>query len=139
MKVSEDMEDRISNLPIEIIDLILDYMPVRDAARASILSRKWRYIWPMHPKLIFDEHSFRVIRHGSLIMPDNNIDKIINKILLQHMGPVVKFLLDLSYINSAQYSDVDQWLFFLSRNCLEKLSLMYSKPNLKNVFEPIII
>lgn len=64
-------------------------------------------------------------------MPDNNIVKIINKILLQHMGLVGKFLLDLSYINSAQYSDVDRWLFFLSRNCQKNLSLMYSNPPAK--------
>ncbi|XP_022878378.1 F-box/FBD/LRR-repeat protein At1g13570-like isoform X2 [Olea europaea var. sylvestris] len=127
MMASEGLEDRISNLPSGIIDRILEYMSVRDAARTSILSRKWRDFWPMHSKLIFDEHTFRVIRHGVLLKPDNQIDKIINKILLQHMGPIVKFLLDLSYINSARYSDVDQWMFFLSRNGVQELSLLYSK------------
>lgn len=127
MMASEGLEDRISNLPSEIIDRILECMSVRDAARTSILSRKWRDFWPMHSKLIFDEHTFRVIRHGVLLMPDNQIDKIINKILLQHMGPVVKFLLDLSYINSAQYSDVDQWMFLLSRNGVKELSLLHSR------------
>ncbi|XP_022877056.1 F-box/FBD/LRR-repeat protein At1g13570-like [Olea europaea var. sylvestris] len=117
MKLSEGMDDRISNLPIEIIDRILDNMPVRDATRTTILSRKWRNFWPMHPKLVLDQHSLRV----------NRIDKVINKILLQRTGLVLKFLLDLSCINSSKYSDVDQWLIFLSRNGLKKLALLYSE------------
>ncbi|KAL0322972.1 UNVERIFIED_CONTAM: F-box/FBD/LRR-repeat protein [Sesamum angustifolium] len=37
--------DRISNLPCNVIDNILKFLPVVDAVRTSILSRAWQYKW----------------------------------------------------------------------------------------------
>ncbi|XP_051149693.1 F-box/FBD/LRR-repeat protein At4g26340-like isoform X3 [Andrographis paniculata] len=37
--------DRISNLPCDITDHILNNLPLRDVARTSILSREWSSMW----------------------------------------------------------------------------------------------
>ncbi|WMV53802.1 hypothetical protein MTR67_047187 [Solanum verrucosum] len=50
-----DNEDRISYLPRNIIDHIFELLPVEDAARTSILSTKWRYIWATVPNLVLDK------------------------------------------------------------------------------------
>ncbi|WMV15854.1 hypothetical protein MTR67_009239 [Solanum verrucosum] len=47
--------DIISNLPNDVIDVILMCLPLRDAGRTSILSRKWRYEWAKVPKLTLDQ------------------------------------------------------------------------------------
>ncbi|XP_074326712.1 F-box/FBD/LRR-repeat protein At1g13570-like [Apium graveolens] len=37
----EETVDRISNLPALLLDLILEHLPLHDAARTSILSKSW--------------------------------------------------------------------------------------------------
>ncbi|XP_050234508.1 putative F-box protein At1g47702 isoform X2 [Mercurialis annua] len=43
--------DMISDLPDHIIDNILICMPIQEAVRTSILSKKWRFKWRYLPKL----------------------------------------------------------------------------------------
>ena len=50
--------DRISNLSRNLIDLILEQLPVHDAARTTILSKSWRNVWVMHPQLVFEKTFF---------------------------------------------------------------------------------
>ncbi|CAL5394575.1 unnamed protein product [Camellia sinensis] len=46
-KLSDSKEkDRISNLPDEILSHILCFMPTKYAARTSLLSTRWKSIWP---------------------------------------------------------------------------------------------
>ncbi|KAL8227665.1 hypothetical protein R6Q57_015249 [Mikania cordata] len=45
--------DTISTLPDNIIESILSLMPIRDALRTSILSKRWQYCWQNMPKLEF--------------------------------------------------------------------------------------
>ncbi|KAK4362110.1 hypothetical protein RND71_017351 [Anisodus tanguticus] len=52
--VEGDREDRISDLPRNVIDRILVLLPVQDAARTCVLSKSWRYIWTMLPSLVLD-------------------------------------------------------------------------------------
>ncbi|KAI7742913.1 hypothetical protein M8C21_008718, partial [Ambrosia artemisiifolia] len=50
--------DRISKLPLGIIETILCLLPIHEAVRTSILSKEWRYHWATIPKLVFidDKH-----------------------------------------------------------------------------------
>ena len=58
---SESCEmDRISNIPLSIIEIILCFLPIEEAVRTSILSREWRYHWNTIPKLTFIEEKFQV-------------------------------------------------------------------------------
>ncbi|KAF3677999.1 hypothetical protein FXO38_03491, partial [Capsicum annuum] len=45
--VGGEGEDRISELPANVLDRILELLPVKDAAKPSILSKNWRYNWAM--------------------------------------------------------------------------------------------
>ncbi|KAJ4763967.1 F-box protein [Rhynchospora pubera] len=52
-------EDRISNLPNEILQFIICLMPLKYAIRASVLSKRWRHLWQFNlvssTSLQFDE------------------------------------------------------------------------------------
>ncbi|MFS8029610.1 putative F-box domain, leucine-rich repeat domain superfamily, F-box-like domain superfamily [Helianthus anomalus] len=45
--------DRITTLPRAIVETILCLLPIKEAARTSVLSREWRYKWTIIPKLAF--------------------------------------------------------------------------------------
>ncbi|GJR47246.1 GEM-associated protein 2 [Tanacetum coccineum] len=44
--------DRISNLPLSIIETILCLLPYHDVVRTSTLSKEWRYHWTKIPKIM---------------------------------------------------------------------------------------
>ncbi|XP_076941901.1 F-box/LRR-repeat protein At4g14103-like [Bidens hawaiensis] len=53
--ISENVHDRISRLPDEIIAQILTLMPTKYAVRTSVLSKRWRYTWVLVKNLDFDD------------------------------------------------------------------------------------
>lgn len=131
ISVHTGMADIVSGLPRNIVNNILERMPVRDAARTSILSRKWRYIWSSHPHVVlhkdFFEHNF--IRNKPPPFSADEFVYAIEKILLLHSGPILKFFF---YIPNFLYDwgrHVDQWLLFLSRNGIKELKLDNWSPN----------
>lgn len=118
LAAGEDELDRLSNLPKEIWHSILDCMPVSDAAKTSILSRDWRYIWMSHPNLVFNQCWYGKIMKRS--KTEDELFHVINK--LQHIGNIDNFTLHIP--NSS--SRIDQWMLFLSRNG-KKASLIKKK------------
>ncbi|XP_076914232.1 F-box/FBD/LRR-repeat protein At1g13570-like [Bidens hawaiensis] len=82
--------DIISSLPQNIIECILSRMPIRDAVRTSVLSKKWQYCWQSMPKLEFT---------GDMVeLPPNSdytpivrykLASVIFHVLLSHNGPEV--------------------------------------------------
>ncbi|KAG7598211.1 FBD domain [Arabidopsis suecica] len=49
------IETRICALPDDLLLRILDYVPTEDAVATSILSKRWRYVWTMLPRLEFKD------------------------------------------------------------------------------------
>ncbi|CAL5388638.1 unnamed protein product [Camellia sinensis] len=118
------VDNRISGLPRNLIHSILERMPVKDAARTSILSRKWRYIWSSLPNLVFDEHFFEENSSDKPFGAQEFV-KIISKILLLHIGPIVKCTIYIPYINFEFDCKlhITEWLLFLTRNGIKELCL----------------
>ncbi|KAI7742921.1 hypothetical protein M8C21_008726 [Ambrosia artemisiifolia] len=132
--------DRISKLPIGVIETILCLLPIQEAARTSILSKEWRYHWLKIPKLAFDEDAFE------LSVLDQAVDRLsgwkvmtkrcrlfyaIFQVLLVHEGPIHEFILSMRVDGS--YVEIDHILLHLSKkNTLKILKLdfkgIYSVP-----------
>ncbi|XP_077229479.1 F-box/FBD/LRR-repeat protein At3g26920-like [Tasmannia lanceolata] len=51
-------EDRISKLPDHLLVSILSLLPMKEASRASILSKRWRYLFTSLPHLLLDHRLF---------------------------------------------------------------------------------
>nr|GEU56499.1 hypothetical protein [Tanacetum cinerariifolium] len=130
--------DRISSLHPTIKENILCLLPIHEAARTSVLSKEWRYIWTKIPKLVFDEDTLAVstdekqlsvmeqnYKTPSLRKDMNLMCKFfyaIYQILLAHQGPILEFILSVFSVDSC--IEIDQILAYLSRqNTVMKLTL----------------
>jgi hypothetical protein len=117
----EDHIDRISDLPCNVIDGILQYLNIQELVCTSLLSRKWRYVWNTVPQLGFCEDFFS--RFEDLDDPNPEICRIITEVLLQHNAPIDLFTLDIpSFSNimiTAEY--FNKWILFLSRRGIKNL------------------
>lgn len=107
------MLDRISNLPNDVAQHILSYLPIHEAVRTSVLSSNWRFKWAMLPSLVFDNQlDDRSRRH---------IESVVDQVLLLHLGPVDTF--KLSMREHISNSAISQWILHLSRNSIKQLIL----------------
>uniref|UniRef100_A0A165ABS8 F-box domain-containing protein n=1 Tax=Daucus carota subsp. sativus TaxID=79200 RepID=A0A165ABS8_DAUCS len=93
--------DIISELPGHLRETIVGFLPLEDAVRTSILSRKWRYCWTMIPNLIFE---------------DTFVDRIMDK-LFEYDDPELKAF----KLTQTKRSNVDHVLGSLSN--IEKFSV----------------
>ncbi|XP_031123435.1 F-box/LRR-repeat protein At1g55660-like [Ipomoea triloba] len=131
LKIVEDASrDLISELPVEVKDRILEYLPTRDAARTALLSRQWNDVWLQHERLAFDSEFVQNFQQ-SQDDEGRTLVNIINNILFSRAVPVKKFTLhiDTAYdpSPSPQQSDIDRLCLFLSSNGVEELNLsLYS-------------
>ncbi|KAM0045026.1 putative FBD domain, leucine-rich repeat domain superfamily, F-box-like domain superfamily [Helianthus debilis subsp. tardiflorus] len=120
--------DRISKLPLGIIETILCLLPIQEAARTSILSKEWRYHWTKIPNLVFIEKNFQVSTDrtdGAELSLYNKPSKrrkmskkskfidAIYQVLLIHEGPIHEFTLDMQVDDSGV--EIDHILLHLSK------------------------
>ncbi|PON75649.1 F-box domain containing protein [Trema orientale] len=57
--------DKISDLPTFILHRILSFLPREDAARTSVLSKRWDCVWDSFPIFKFDQNRFIKPKRGS--------------------------------------------------------------------------
>ncbi|XP_022771905.1 F-box/FBD/LRR-repeat protein At1g13570-like isoform X2 [Durio zibethinus] len=111
--------DRISNLPWDVLNSILMHLPLRDAARTSLLSRTWKYKWTNLSQFVIDDKCFP----NSL--PDKarwgEVRRIFNHVRSNHSGPIEKF--KLAAYCYPDHSDLDEWIIFLTFNGIKELIL----------------
>ncbi|KAM0052526.1 putative F-box domain, FBD domain, leucine-rich repeat domain superfamily [Helianthus debilis subsp. tardiflorus] len=87
-----DDEDIISNLSEDLLDPILERLPVKDAVRTCVLSRKWRYRWTTIKTLFLDKQfSLQFLKIGAFSC--NGFIRVLNQIMILHNGPIFKFVL----------------------------------------------
>ncbi|PRQ32693.1 putative F-box domain, FBD domain, leucine-rich repeat domain, L domain-containing protein [Rosa chinensis] len=99
--------DRISNLPSNVTQQILSYLPIKDAGKTSMLSKDWRFKWAMLPSLVFDHEI-------------DDVDSV-DHVLLLHPGPIFSF--KLSAQNIMDKSAINRWIRHLSRQPIRQFIL----------------
>ncbi|XP_071718655.1 F-box/FBD/LRR-repeat protein At1g13570-like [Rutidosis leptorrhynchoides] len=114
--------DRISCLPENLIDLILEKLPVQDAVRTHALSKKWGYKWITLSSVVLDKHfSEKFAKNGAL--HHNGLIRITNQIFNFLKGPLLKLHLHIPNMVLDSFQEVDQWILSLSRDELRMLEL----------------
>ncbi|KAG7565008.1 F-box domain [Arabidopsis suecica] len=113
-------KDRISDLPDALLLQILSSLPTENAIATSVLSKRWRSLWTMLPKLKFD-------CDFNPVLDDNNIDphmfsENVYRSLSLHKAPVLESL-HLSFEGRTDCSDVGIWIATAFARCVRKLVL----------------
>lgn len=111
----QESVDLISNVPEDIVYSILVRMPIREAIRTSILSRKWRYKWNFIPDIVFNKDC---LMEGASTTTHATV---VDHVLLHHVGSTISKFTCRSYV--PRCSHIDSWILFLSRNGIKKLTL----------------
>eukprot|EP00262_Sarcandra_glabra_P011040 TRINITY_DN26739_c0_g1_i1.p1 TRINITY_DN26739_c0_g1~~TRINITY_DN26739_c0_g1_i1.p1 ORF type:complete len:462 (+),score=36.18 TRINITY_DN26739_c0_g1_i1:87-1472(+) len=116
-------DDFISNLPECIMSSIISLLPIKEAVRTCILSKKWRYIWTSISTLDLDQ----------LLLPENFdnpreiwkwVDIVNNHILKFHTG--FAFSCKISHFYLSEFIHyVEPWLNKLYQiGCIRDLSVL---------------
>ncbi|XP_049381028.1 F-box/FBD/LRR-repeat protein At1g13570-like isoform X2 [Solanum stenotomum] len=113
------LPDALSYLPDNVIDVILLRLPCEDAVRTSILSKKWRNHWCRLTELKIDESLWKTEK--DLLNPTVKFTKIMYQLLSLHEGPITKFTLYVVHLASCP--EIDNFIYFLSRNDIQHLVL----------------
>ena len=79
------MEDRISQLPDEILNSILSFLTLKQACTTSVLSHRWKHLWQFFTgSLNFDYNPDQKWE-----LERNKIVKRVNHILQLHQGSTI--------------------------------------------------
>ncbi|KAK4338126.1 hypothetical protein RND71_042613 [Anisodus tanguticus] len=105
--------DRISSLPCHVLEKILGCLPLRDAIRTSVLSKRWSYKWVVRSELAFDKANV----DGGLLKT------ITYQVLSIHQGPLRKFSFRVP--NSDFLPDIGYWIRFLLKKNVQEFSLRF--------------
>ncbi|KAL4586524.1 hypothetical protein LXL04_011160 [Taraxacum kok-saghyz] len=116
MEAQSQSLDRISGLPEDTVEKILSHMPIRDAVRTSILSRKWRYSWTNMPRLVFDNELIDALSDLEEEIDKYKFVRVIFHIMLLHKGPISELCFRFADTNiiSEIIDEIDQIILHLS-------------------------
>ncbi|CAL1392470.1 unnamed protein product [Linum trigynum] len=117
--------DRISKLPVHLIQLILTSLPIKEAGRTSVLSREWRHHWKSITHLVFDKDFDSPVYSDSddEEISANKLMSSIQKTLQVHDGPITEFVL--SNYRLTTTVEIDPLISHLIEKGVSRLSLLY--------------
>ncbi|XP_074326706.1 F-box/FBD/LRR-repeat protein At1g13570-like [Apium graveolens] len=132
--------DRISSLPTSLMDSILEGLPTDDAARTSVISKTWRDVWRMHPRIHLDENLISELVFEKFSELDEHtqlfeLSRTITDIFSAHRGPVLDFLLFIpENLPIHQTLDMAIWIRNISDSGVRKLKLLN-----ESLYNPFIV
>ncbi|XP_010504857.1 PREDICTED: F-box/LRR-repeat protein At3g58930-like [Camelina sativa] len=116
--------DRISNLPDEIRCHILSFLPTKQAALTSALSKSWRNLWKLVPNLDIDDSEFLHPEEGKGGRDDirqSFVDFVDSVLALQGDSPIDKF--SLKCITGVHPDSVNRWICNVLQRGVSDLNL----------------
>ncbi|CAN0841160.1 Putative F-box/LRR-repeat protein At3g18150 [Linum grandiflorum] len=126
-------EDRISALTQELLVDILSLLTYKEAARTSVLSKRWVDMWKYVPNLELD--------YGSMVNKSLGERKtyiqLVSKVLAQHKGPKVNSLRVCLQLASTSNSngDIERWVEFAISKGVERLELDFNSESAELEFD----
>ncbi|CAN1189623.1 Putative F-box/LRR-repeat protein At5g02930 [Linum perenne] len=117
-------EDQISRLTHGVLVEILSFLTLKEAARTSVLSKRWVDLWKLLPNLEFDYGSMV----KEILVEKKTYIQLVSKVLAQHKGPKVdKFRVCLQLSSTSNSGgDIERWVEFAISKGVERLDLDFN-------------
>ncbi|CAL4961212.1 unnamed protein product [Urochloa decumbens] len=107
----------LCNLPMDILSMILSLLPINDAVRTSVLSKKLKRVWCSHSNLTFDKGTMRKTYfrpstgYYGVLRAKEFITKV-DAVLHQHSGMGVEHMEIKFGLHSKHADHIDKWVNF---------------------------
>ncbi|CAM0871978.1 unnamed protein product [Alopecurus aequalis] len=127
---------QVHRLPQEIVEMVMSFLPMKDAARTSLLSSEWRQGWATYPKLTLNSETMLGVRRGKVYhAPKVEAQKYrekfienVNAIMRQRQGlGVEEFVLEFG-LNEKDAQHIDSWVTHAASIRLERFVIDLSVP-----------
>ncbi|KAJ4793498.1 F-box/RNI-like/FBD-like domains-containing protein [Rhynchospora pubera] len=120
------VDDPINSLSDCLIESILSLLPLKDAARASLVSTRWRTLWTSAPLCIDDSSLHRQPSAFSTLRSENAwCRQAVFDIISKHQGPIQSCRLT-RFDHPLFHVTVDRLLKILVDKHIQQLSLSFS-------------
>jgi len=108
------LEDRISQLPDEILANILSLLKIKEAGRSSVLSHRWRDLWKFTSSLNFDaSETITKLVGRKKERERSKYVAWVNQVLKLHLCPSLDEFRVSFYLDSSNSCDIDEWINFV--------------------------
>ncbi|OIT29466.1 PREDICTED: putative F-box/FBD/LRR-repeat protein At5g56810 isoform X1 [Nicotiana attenuata] len=131
-QVHDAKEDYFSQLPDDILPSILAHLPIHDAVRTSVLSRRWKYLFASMPRLnlrCLDMSGVYSANHSCCPCCQQKFLKGVNKILQLYSGRTVAHIEMVFCYGRKLPTELDQLMCSISRLGVERLRLTFHSYN----------
>ncbi|EYU41899.1 hypothetical protein MIMGU_mgv1a009068mg [Erythranthe guttata] len=128
------VDDRVSQLPDDILADILSRLSLKEAGRTSVLSSRWMNLWKHTNSLNFDtkRESHKHYAQRKLLKRDRRkYVKWVNSVLRSHKSTVLKEFRIRFPLNASDRNTITQWLEFALSRQVQKLEL-----DIQNYYDP---
>ncbi|XP_024626901.1 F-box/FBD/LRR-repeat protein At1g13570 [Medicago truncatula] len=140
------MDDRISELPDDILCDMLTTLSMKDLLKSSILSKRWSKLWGSRRDLYFDVFNvfgssekelqktgylidvtsrFSVDRCIDLYKTKDEFVKRVDQFVKNFPGTVINSFLVSFYLNCEQSNTIDQWISFAIAKGVGMIDLLF--------------
>ncbi|KAL8048613.1 hypothetical protein ABFX02_07G077700 [Erythranthe guttata] len=129
MRCNGDNNDRISELPDDILMAIIHLLPMKEASRTTVLSSRWIYLWKNISSLDFDEESALVkIADNRKLSNEESLKfvKWVNCVLQSHKASPLKEFRVRFDLGENFKNAITKWLEFAFARNVERLELDFS-------------
>ncbi|XP_073157412.1 putative F-box/FBD/LRR-repeat protein At1g78760 isoform X2 [Henckelia pumila] len=132
----EQKEDRISQLPNDLISSIVSRLPMEDAVRTSVLSRRWKHVYTFISEVRFScyrmcsSYPSCYIRNGEkLSQLQRKFVQVVDNFLQHHSGSKIMSFELASCFRGCILDSFRRWMDSVGRLRVERLTLVYYFPN----------
>ncbi|KAM3271285.1 hypothetical protein ACQJBY_041828 [Aegilops geniculata] len=110
---TSDGVDRLSSLPDELLHCVMSFLPMPEAVRTSLLSRRWRNLWASTPYIRIDHQDFT---------GDGKLKKFGDRLLLMRDGTTS---LDEAWISTHNAADSPACCEWIRQAIMHKVRLLH--------------
>ncbi|XP_050375467.1 putative F-box/LRR-repeat protein At3g18150 [Argentina anserina] len=133
-KGKQNLLDRISLLPYEVLVSIVSFLSLKEAAATSILSKRWQHLWKNTMSLNFQDvdfsvgdsfHRFQALEQKLIDQKSCEYVKWVDRVLEQHEGHNIERFRAYFFLNRKFKNSIDKWIEFAMEKKVQVLEFQF--------------